>query len=259
MSVLFIIVMAIVLATGLFVGIYGTGSFCRWQPYKAFDLKGQYLDAPRTGLGPVAAHCTESVSGGMASQSCVMQECVMFGDAPSLPASADNRDVLCMGDSLMSGFCERLGSGRALVFAFSGATSSSMAFWVTHADVKGPRVSIVMLGTNDAATGAGLPEFRRNIQQIVSMLKRHGSRVILVVPPESDASRSAEIDSGMPERYAEVRQAIIESGTTMGIFVVDLATALVGDNAFRSDAVHPTASGYDKMAREFRTQCEGCV
>lgn len=152
------------------------------------------------------------------------------------PAAADyGRSIvtkrgqgILIGDSLAEGMGPSAKKENWLVSARRGTT---IAQWLdTLPDVRGLDV-IVSLGTNDAASTAGIDSIIGRARELISRLKKGGASSITWAIP-SDAARV--------KRIGEVRDGIIKVGEKEGINVIDAAPS----DGMAPDGIHYTPKAY---------------
>jgi len=99
-----------------------------------------------------------------------------------------------------------------------------------------PRLMIVCLGGNDMLRRLSVAETRANLRAMISMIKDHGIAVVLIGVPQPALLSSA------PEFYTELAQefAIPYEG--------DVLKKVLYAAEMKSDAIHPNAKGYRRMA-----------
>ena len=174
------------------------------------------------------------------------------------PASADDRVIAVLGDSLSAGLgvaadeayptllesrLRRAGFAYRVVNAgVSGDTSAGglrRLDWVLRSR---PEIVIVALGANDGLRGLPVAALRDNLTAIVTKLQATGVRVLLVgmrVPPNyGDAYASA-----FAETFRDVARR------TSAAFVPFLLDGVAGDARLnQADGIHPNAAGHRAVA-----------
>ncbi|HEY7840909.1 MAG TPA: arylesterase [Gammaproteobacteria bacterium] len=167
-------------------------------------------------------------------------------------ASANERTLLILGDSLSTAYNIDAGSGWVSLLERRLATQG-YSYRIVNASISGdtsrgaaarldavlsgtrPDLAVVELGGNDGLRGVALAELRRNLESIIRRLRDAGSAVLLVsvkLPPNYGATYTA----GFEKVYADL-------GTQFGVRVGGF---LLEDIALRpelmqEDGIHPTA------------------
>lgn len=169
---------------------------------------------------------------------------------PALDRLAAGDTVLAFGDSLTRGtgaplqqsYPARLARliGRPVVNAgVPGETSAEGARRLPSV-LEEVRPALVLLchGGNDILRGMDLSAARRNLEAMVGMARATGAQVVLIgVPRRSLLLRNT---AGF---YGEVAES-------MDIPLEDEALEdILGDDRLKSDAVHPNAEGYRRLAQ----------
>jgi len=169
---------------------------------------------------------------------------------PALDRLAANDTVLAFGDSLTHGtgappqqsYPARLAQliDRPVVNAgVPGETSAEGARRLPSV-LEEVRPALVLLchGGNDILRGMDLSAARRNLEAMVGMARAAGAQVVLIgVPRRSLLLRNT---AGF---YGEVAES-------MDIPLEDQALEdILGDDRLKSDAVHPNAEGYRRLAQ----------
>ena len=169
------------------------------------------------------------------------------------PAKAEAKTILTFGDSLTAGYGleEKHGFVAQLQTALrrtaqditvkngsvSGHTTAggrSRLAWTLNGQID---LVIVELGANDALRGVDPGETRRNLDAILSTLKRRGIRVLLAgmrAPPNLGPDYAKAFDS----IYPELSKA---HGIALYPFFLDGVAAVPGLN--QRDGIHPNNAG----------------
>ncbi|HEX2733037.1 MAG TPA: GDSL-type esterase/lipase family protein [Polyangiaceae bacterium] len=187
----------------------------------------------------------------------------------SVPCSALTK-LACVGDSLTSGYGlqadeaypavlqELLGTDAYQVgnFGVSGTTvtkSGNMPYWDTAEYQSGaefaPNIVVLMLGTNDAKPDNWVNEadFDGDYTALVQYYRATGATVYLGLAPQVYEPGAYDIS---PEIYnTEVTAHIRQLATDLDAPLIDLFTALAGQQALFPDNVHPNAEGAQLMAQ----------
>ena len=184
--------------------------------------------------------------------------CIFFisacGDeVPSLSRLSPNATILAFGDSLTHGNgAKENESYPAILQTLSGRT-------VINAGISGeesepglkrlpallekhkPGLLILCHGGNDMLRKKSMSAMESNVRAMIQLAKDKRIPVILLGVPKPGLFLSS----------FEVYEKIAES--TDVIFIEDLIPEILGDNALKSDAVHPNKAGYKVMAETIYT------
>ena len=178
--------------------------------------------------------------------------------------------VVCFGDSLtFAGYpaeLEKLAPVRTLNAGLGGNTSRQ-GLKRLERDVLShkPDVVIVLFGTNDTRIDAPgvhvpLPEYERNLSEIIQRSQNVGAQVILAtLPPINSEAYFQRHDKalfdavgGLHELLNTYRAAVVQLAETTKTEIVDLHQLLLNDpNWLAADGVHPTPEGTETIARHF--------
>lgn len=184
--------------------------------------------------------------------------------SPELPL------VVCFGDSLtFAGYpaeLEKIFPVRALN-AGLGGNSSRQGLARLERDVLShqPDVVIVLFGTNDTRIDAPhvhvpLPEYERNLTEIIQKSQNAGAAVIIATMPPIDSEpyfqrhdkALFEAVGGLEELLNTYRAAVVRVAQATEIEIVDLHQKLLHDpDWLDADGVHPTPDGSRTIARLF--------
>jgi acyl-CoA thioesterase-1 len=171
----------------------------------------------------------------------------------AMPAMADERVIVALGDSLTAGL------GVAADEAYPALLESRLrqagyAYRVVNAGVSGdtsagavrrldwvlrsrPEIVIVALGANDGLRGLPVPALRDNLIAIVTRLRASGAQVLLVgmrLPPNYGAAYA----SAFADAYRDVAR---RTSTSVMPFLLD---GVAGDASLnQADGIHPNAAG----------------
>jgi lysophospholipase L1-like esterase len=170
------------------------------------------------------------------------------GKTPKISRLANTDVIVAFGDSLT------YGTGAAEQESYPAVLARLIGRDVVRAGVPGevtaqglqrlpevieeyrPRLMIVCLGGNDMLRRLSVAETRANLRAMISMMKDHGIAVVLIGVPQPALLSSA------PEFYTELAQefAIPYEG--------DVLKKVLYAAEMKSDAIHPNAKGYRRMA-----------
>lgn len=170
------------------------------------------------------------------------------GKTPKISKLANTDVIVAFGDSLT------YGTGAAEQESYPAVLTRLIGHDVVRAGVPGevtaqglqrlpevieeyrPRLMIVCLGGNDMLRRLSVAETRANVRAMISMIKDHGIAVVLIGVPQPALLASA------PEFYTELAQefAIPYEG--------DVLKKVLYAAEMKSDAIHPNAKGYRRMA-----------
>ena len=156
--------------------------------------------------------------------------------------------IIAFGDSLTAGY------GATREEAYPSRLSSMIGATVINAGVSGdttdsalarldesvlsqnPRVVIIGLGGNDYLRGVSIADTEANLRTITRRIHDSGAMVILL------GFRFPSLNMNYEAMYERVAD---ETGS---LFIPDLLDGIMGNNALKSDAIHPNARGYQLMA-----------
>jgi acyl-CoA thioesterase-1 len=176
-------------------------------------------------------------------------------------ASAADRTILVLGDSLSAEYGLKRGSGWVALLESRLATEK-IAARVVNASISGettsggrsrlpallaknkPDVVVIALGGNDALRGLPLPMTQDNLAQMTRAAQQAGARVLLVgmqVPPNYGADYSRRF-AGLFTSVAKDSKAALVPFLLKGVADGDEPTRL-----FQADRIHPTAEAHPKM------------
>ncbi len=171
------------------------------------------------------------------------------GKGPQVPRLGANDVILAFGDSLTYGtgalehesypaVLEQLTGRRVVGAGVPGeVTAQGLARLPAVIEEHSPRLVIVCLGGNDMLRKVNDAEITRNLRAIIKEIKGRGIAVVLVGVPKPALITSA------PEFYTELAK---EFGIPYESKVV---TSVLYSPDMKSDAIHPNAKGYRKMAQ----------
>ena len=171
------------------------------------------------------------------------------GDAPpalsKLPADAV---ILAFGDSLTHGngakdnesypaVLQQL-TGRTVINAgISGEESDKgLRRLPDLLDKHQPQLLILCHGGNDMLRKRSMSKRESNLREMISLARNKNIPVVLLGVPKPGLFLSSY------EAYEKIAE------TSDVVFIEDLVPEVLGDNALKSDAVHPNKGGYRVMA-----------
>lgn len=177
----------------------------------------------------------------------------------SSPATAQQRVIVALGDSLTAGFGVAVEAAwpalletrlreagypyRVVNAGVSGDTTAGglrRVDWVLRAR---PEIVIVALGGNDGLRGQSVAAMRANLDAVVERLKAREARVLLAgmrVPPNYGAEYTRQFAQVFPD---VARRA----GVPLVPFLLDGVAADPRLN--QPDGIHPSAEGHRVIAR----------
>lgn len=167
---------------------------------------------------------------------------------PARASCADRAPrIVAFGDSLVSGFgaakgegfVDRLAASTGVPITNLGLTGDSSATGlarlptVTRVD---PDIVIVLLGGNDALQGTPIADTERNLDAILAGIRDAGALPVVVA-----------VLGGFPQDpYAPMYRRLAERYDAP--LVPNVLSGVIGNTALMSDAIHPNAAGYARMA-----------
>jgi acyl-CoA thioesterase I len=177
---------------------------------------------------------------------------------PARPASATERVIVALGDSLTAGFgvapeeawpalietrLKREGYPYRVVNAgVSGDTTAGGLRRVDWVLRNRPDVAVVALGANDGLRGLGTDAMEANLRGIVERLRAGGARVLVAgmeVPPNYGAAYARAFRGVFPD-------VARRTGAALMPFLLDGVAADPRLNL--SDGIHPNAAGHRAIA-----------
>jgi acyl-CoA thioesterase I len=175
-----------------------------------------------------------------------------------VPAGADERVIVALGDSLTAGFgvapeqawpalvevrLRRDGYPYRVVNAgVSGDTTAGGLRRVDWVLRNRPEVAVVALGANDGLRGLGTEAMQANLLAIVERLRGAGARVLVAgmqVPPNYGAAYARAFRAVFPD-------VARRTGSTLMPFLLDGVAADPRMNL--ADGIHPNAAGHHAIA-----------
>ncbi len=170
------------------------------------------------------------------------------GDAPGLPELSNDAVILAFGDSLTHGngakenesypaVLQQLTGRKVINAGISGEVSESgLNRLPALLDLHKPQLLILCHGGNDLLRKKNINKMESNIRNMIQLAKAKGIPVVMLGVPKPGLFLSS----------FEVYEKIAES--TDIVFIEDLIPEVLGDNALKSDTVHPNKEGYRVMA-----------
>ena len=176
-----------------------------------------------------------------------------FGGSADLPRLAPGDVIVAFGDSIT------YGTGAAPDESYPAVLSRRIGHEVVNAGVPGeitakglkrlpsvleqvnPRIVILCLGGNDMLRRQDLAQTEHNLKQMVGIIRSQGAAVVMLGVPEPGLFLST---SDIYERVAAELDVPLED---------EIIPELLGDNAYKSDHIHPNAAGYARLAEAVET------
>lgn len=156
--------------------------------------------------------------------------------------------VIAFGDSLTAGYGAQPGEDYPTVLSrlihvpvinagVSGdTTETALARIDSDVLTKDPRIVVVGLGGNDFLRGVPIATTEANLRTIVRKIESANAMVVLL------AFRFPSLTENYEEMYGRV-------GKDAGCLVIKgVLSGILTDASLKSDAIHPNARGYAKMA-----------
>jgi lysophospholipase L1-like esterase len=171
------------------------------------------------------------------------------------PLSQDSI-ILAFGDSLTYGtgtsrdnaypaVLERLTGRNVINAGVPGETSNRGLLRLANLiDQFQPDLIIICHGANDILRKLDLNRTRDNIQQMIDMARQNNSQVILIGVPEFSLFLDT---SPIYQSLAEQNKIPLEENSLSNI---------IGNNALKSDHVHPNSDGYRVLAKNITSLLE---
>jgi acyl-CoA thioesterase-1 len=170
------------------------------------------------------------------------------GKAPKLPPLAVDDVIVAFGDSLTYGtgaktkesypavLAELIGRNVVRAGVPGEVTEQGLARLSSVIEEHAPRLMIVCLGGNDMLRRLDETEIEHNLRAIIAGIRRRDIAVVLIGVPKPALLTSA------PEFYAEL-------AAEFGIpYEGKIVTSVLYKSEYKSDAIHPNAQGYRKIA-----------
>lgn len=171
------------------------------------------------------------------------------------PLSQDSI-ILAFGDSLTYGtgtsrdnaypaVLERLTGRKVINAGVPGETSNRGLIRLANLiDQYQPDLIIICHGANDILRKLDLNRTRDNIQQMIDMARQNNSQVILIGVPEFSLFLDT---SPIYQSLAEQNKIPLEENSLSNI---------IGNNALKSDHIHPNSDGYRVLAKNITSLLE---
>jgi len=163
---------------------------------------------------------------------------------------AANATILAFGDSLT------YGTGTSRNNAYPAVLEKLINRKVINAGIPGeisekgltrlpgliekyqPQLIIICHGANDILRKLDLNKTRNNLQQMITLARKNSSEVVLIAVPEFSLFLTPE---PMYQALAEENKVPI---------INNILSDIIGNNALKSDRVHPNTQGYQLLAQE---------
>jgi acyl-CoA thioesterase-1 len=170
------------------------------------------------------------------------------GKGAPLPRLAEDDVIVAFGDSLTYGTgAEAKASYPAVLAQLIGrkviragvpgeVTAQGRARLASVIEEYNPRLVIVCLGGNDMLRRVSEQEIKRNLRAMLADIERHGIAAVLIGVPKPALLTSA------PEFYAELAAEFNIP------YEGEVVTNVLYKSEYKSDAIHPNAQGYRKIA-----------
>lgn len=170
------------------------------------------------------------------------------GKSAALPPLAADDVIVAFGDSLTYGTgAEAKASYPAVLAELIGrkviragvpgeVTAQGRARLASVIEEYNPRLVIVCLGGNDMLRRVSEQEIKRNLRAMLADIQRRGIAAVLIGVPKPALLTSA------PEFYAELAAEFNIP------YEGKIVTSVLYKSEYKSDAIHPNAHGYRKIA-----------
>lgn len=170
------------------------------------------------------------------------------GKSAALPPLAADDVIVAFGDSLTYGTgAETKASYPAVLAQLIGRkviragvpgemTAQGRARLAAVIEEYNPRLVIVCLGGNDMLRRVSEQEIKRNLRAMLADIQRRGIAAVLIGVPKPALLTSA------PEFYAELAAEFNIP------YEGKIVTSVLYKSEYKSDAIHPNAQGYRKIA-----------
>jgi acyl-CoA thioesterase-1 len=167
---------------------------------------------------------------------------------PTLPPLAADDIIVAFGDSLTYGTgAEAKASYPAVLAQLIGrkviragvpgeVTAQGRARLASVIEDYNPQLVIVCLGGNDMLRGVSEQEIKRNLRAMIAAIRRRGIAAVLIGVPKPALLTSA------PDFYAELASEFNIP------YEGKILTSVLYKSEYKSDAIHPNAQGYRKIA-----------
>ena len=179
---------------------------------------------------------------------CVALLLAACGSEPGLSRLGADDVVLAFGDSLTFGTGAKsvqsypsvlaAATGRTIVNAGrpGETTPEGLSRLAQVLDKVQPKLVVLCHGGNDFLRKMDRSATESNLRAMIELIRAAGAEVVLVSVPSPGLFLSGH---ELYERVADDLDVPLEH---------DIVADLLGDNGYKSDAVHPNAAGYAKMA-----------
>jgi len=183
--------------------------------------------------------------------------------ALSPPKAGENR-VVFMGNSITEGWAKyfpTMFAGKPYINRGIGGQTTSQLVVRFRADViaLGPKVVVILAGTNDIAGNTGpmsLEDIEANFATMVELARAHGVRVVLSsVIPVHNYTPASELTFPRrpPAQIAALNKWLKDYAATSGCVYLDYAAAMSDDKGMlrrelAEDGLLPNPAGYAIMA-----------
>jgi len=176
------------------------------------------------------------------------------GSKPKEEALPAGSRVLALGDSLTAG------EGVATEEAWPALLASKSGWEVINGGVSGdtsgeallrlpalleqhdPVLVLVTLGGNDMLRHIQQPETIANLEQIISLIKSHGARPLLLATPIPSLLGAAFQNLSAPDFYRELADA------QQAKLIEDAIADVLSDPQLKGDPLHPSAAGHLRLS-----------
>jgi lysophospholipase L1-like esterase len=177
------------------------------------------------------------------------------------PAAGEKR-VVFFGDSITEAWpIATAFPGKPYVNRGIGGQTTSQLLLRFRNDVValGPKVVVILAGTNDIAGNTGpisLEDIEGNLASMVELARAHGIRVVLssVIPVHNyTAASELTYPRRPPDQIAALNRWLKDYAATSGSVYLDYAAAMSDDKQLlrrelAEDGLHPNQAGYKIMA-----------
>ena len=167
---------------------------------------------------------------------------------PTLPPLAADDVIVAFGDSLTYGTgADAKASYPAVLAQLIGrkviragvpgeVTAQGRARLASVVEDYNPQLMIVCLGGNDMLRGVSEQEIKRNLRAMIADIRHRGIAAVLIGVPKPALLTSA------PDFYAELAAEFNIP------YEGKILTSVLYQSEYKSDAIHPNAQGYRKIA-----------
>jgi lysophospholipase L1-like esterase len=155
--------------------------------------------------------------------------------------------IVAFGDSLTEGVggngkgypeivAERIGLPIINAGISGDTTESALSRLERDVLSRNPDIVLVALGGNDALQKKSKEQTFANLRTIIDRIQKNGSVTILI------GIRGRALSDPYNEHFEKLAK------DTRSIYIPDMLDGIFGDGRYMSDAVHPNARGYEKIA-----------